>query len=263
VAGEPVGDPSAYGDDRLFVYIRMKKDRPKALETFVAAIQKAGHPVITIQMDDLLDLGQEFFRWELATATAGSVLGINPFDQPNVQESKDNTKRMLSVVRSRGEMPEATVPLPAGMLTLYQQETAPSGLEALKDFLAQARPGDYLALMAYLPEDPADFKLLQAIRQELRDRLHIATTLGYGPRYLHSTGQFHKGGPATGLFLQLTADDEEDMPIPGSPYTFGTFKKAQAQGDLQTLRIHKRRVLRIHLGADIREGLKALKKMIG
>ncbi len=262
VVDEPEGELSVYGDDRVFVYIRLEKDHPKALENFVTSLKEAGRPVITIQMDDLLDLGQEFFRWELATATAGAVLGINPFDQPNVQESKDNTNRMLSVVRSLGKMPDATIPLSAGLLKFYLQGTTKPAMDSFKTFLAQAKSGDYLALMAYLPETPSTHKLLQDIRRQLLEKLHIATTLGYGPRFLHSTGQFHKGGPDTGLFLQLTADDPEDMPIPGAPYTFGTFKQAQAQGDLQALHTHKRRVLRVHLGADIKAGLTALKKAI-
>ncbi len=263
VADEPPGKLSEYGDDRVFVYFQMKKAPSKALEKFAASLKSSGHPMITIQMDDLLDLGQEFFRWELATAAIGAVLGINPFDQPNVQESKDNTKRMLSMVRGRGELPEATIPVSAGLLKFYQMDAAPSGGEEMENFLDAAKPGDYLAIMAYLPEDSSNYKLLQAFREAIRSRLHVATTLGYGPRYLHSTGQFHKGGPPTGLFLQLTADDPEDMAVPGAPYTFGILKRAQAQGDLQALRSHKRRVIRIHLGGNAVEGLKSLKKMVG
>ncbi len=262
VAGEPLGKPSAYGEDRVFVYIHPRKERQKDLEALVTSLRNAGQPVVTIQLDSLLDLGQEFFRWEVATAAAGAVLGIDPFDQPNVQESKDNTKRMLSIVRVRGNLPDATIPISAGALKLYLQEGAKSVPEAIKGFLAGARPGNYLAILADLPETPATGKQLESIRLRLRDRLQIATTLGYGPRYLHSTGQLHKGGPDTGMYLLLTADEADDMPVPGAPYTFGTLKQAQAQGDLQALRQHKRRVLRINLGADIRGGLAALKKAV-
>jgi transaldolase/glucose-6-phosphate isomerase len=258
VAGEPIGEPSVYGQDRLFVYIRLKDEADPALERGIAALRQAGQPVVAIQMDDLLDLGQEFFRWEIATAAAGAILKINPFDQPNVQESKDNTDHLLAAVRKQDHLPEEQASLTEGPLHLYTQLPASTLAEALGRFLAQARPGNYVALMAYLTESPATEQALQAIRLRLRDSLHVATTLGYGPRFLHSTGQFHKGGPNTGLFLQLTADDAEDADIPGQPYTFSTFKRAQALGDLEALRKHGRRVVRIHLGADVGQGLATL-----
>jgi transaldolase/glucose-6-phosphate isomerase len=258
VAGEPIGEPSVYGQDRLFVYIRLKDEADPALERGIAALRQAGQPVVAIQMDDLLDLGQEFFRWEIATAAAGAILKINPFDQPNVQESKDNTDHLLAAVRKQDHLPEEQASLTEGPLHLYTQLPASTLAEALDRFLAQARPGNYVALMAYLTESPATEQALQAIRLRLRDSLHVATTLGYGPRFLHSTGQFHKGGPNTGLFLQLTADDAEDADIPGQPYTFSTFKRAQALGDLEALRKHGRRVVRIHLGADVGQGLATL-----
>jgi transaldolase/glucose-6-phosphate isomerase len=259
VAGEPIGDPSVYGEDRLFVYVRLKGEADEAMERRVAALRAAGLPVVTIQMDNRLDVGQEFFRWEIATATAGAVLGINAFDQPNVQESKDNTNRLLAVVREKGELPEEKPALIEGALHLYADQAASTLGETLRQFLAQARPGDYVALQAYLTENPANDQALQAIRLRLRDSLHLATTLGYGPRFLHSTGQFHKGGPNIGLFLQLTADDAEDADVPGQPYTFGVFKRAQALGDLEALRKHGRRVVRIHMGANVGQGLAELK----
>jgi hypothetical protein len=209
-------------------------------------------------LNDRFDLGEEFFRWEFATATAGSILEINAFNQPNVQESKDNTNHLLEIVREQGKLPDKTPSLIKEPLRLYFDEKAASVAETLKQFLAQAHPGDYLALMAYIMEDPANDKTLQEIRVLIQDHLHIPTTLGYGPRFLHSTGQFHKGGPNTGLFLQLTATDNEDVPIPGEPYTFGVFKRAQALGDLEALQKHGRRVGRIHLGTDIHQGLSSL-----
>ncbi len=260
VAGEPIGEPAAYGEDRVFVYIRMQDTTDKILERSVSYLHETSQPLITIILDDVLDLGQEFFRWEIATATAGAILGINAFNQPNVQESKDNTNRLLAVVRNQGKLPEEKPSLVKGPLKLYFKETGNTIPATLKQFLAQARPGDYLALMAYIAENPADQRALQDIRVMLQNSLHIPTTLGYGPRFLHSTGQFHKGGPNTGLFLQLTADDVEDVALPGAPYTFGVFKRAQALGDLEALRKHGRRVGRIHLGSDINRGLAVLKE---
>lgn len=258
VTGEPLGEPAVYGEDRVFVYIRMKDTVDKILESHVSALRESGQPVITINLDDLLDLGQEFFRWEIATATAGAILGINAFNQPNVQESKDNTNRLMAVVRDQGKLPEVKPSLIQDPLKLYFDEKAKTVPEMLKQFAAQVHSGDYLALMAYIAENPASEQVLQDIRSMLQDHLHIPTTLGYGPRFLHSTGQFHKGGPNTGLFLQLTADDVEDIPIPGVPYTFGIFKHAEAMGDLEALRKHGRRAGRVHLGSDISRGLAVL-----
>jgi transaldolase/glucose-6-phosphate isomerase len=262
VAGEPVGRPAVYCQDRLFVYIRLKDAVDETLESGVAALREAGHPVITIQMDDLPDLGQEFFRWEIATATAGAILGINAFDQPNVQESKDNTDRLLKVVETKGQLPTEKPALVVDPLEFYVEKAASTGEGTLARFLDQARPGDYVALMAYLTESTQTDRELQAIRLHLRNKLHLATTLGYGPRFLHSTGQFHKGGPNTGLFLQLTADDAEDVQVPGAPYTFGVLKRAQALGDLEALRKHGRRVMCIHLGRDVAQGLAAVREVI-
>ncbi len=260
VAGEPAGEPDVYGKDRVFIYIRMKDETDNILERSVSSLRESGQPVITIYLDDLLDLGQEFFRWEIATATAGAILGINAFNQPNVQESKDNTNRLLATVRDRGKLPEAKPSLIEDPLKLYFAEKATTVPETLKLFLVQARVGDYISLMAYITEDKATQQALQDIRLLLQDHMHIATTLGYGPRFLHSTGQFHKGGPNTGLFIQLTADDVKDVPIPGAPYTFGIFKQAQALGDMEALQKHGRRVGRIHLGSDITRGLSVLKE---
>jgi hypothetical protein len=262
VTNEPISEPAVYGNDRAFVYIRMKDTTDKILERSVAALREAGQPVISITLDDLLDLGQEFFRWEIATATAGAILGINAFDQPNVQESKDNTNRLLAVVRAKGRLPEEKSSLVKRPLQLYFKETGTTVPATLKQFLAQARPGDYLALMAYITENPANQRALLDIRRLLQDHLHLATTLGYGPRFLHSTGQFHKGGPNTGLFLQLTAEDARDIPIPGAPYTFGVFKRAQALGDLEALQKHKRRVGHIDLGPETTLGLAAFRKAL-
>ncbi len=258
VAGEPLGPPAVYGEDRLFAHLRLGRGDEDPLDRGVAPLRAAGHPVVTIQMDGPLDLGQEFFRWEIATATAGAILGINAFDQPNVQESKDITNRLLAAVQAEGRLPEAPPDLTDGPLGVYAQPVEGTAVATLRRFLAQARPGDYIALMAYLTETPETDGALQAIRRRLRDVTRLATTVGYGPRFLHSTGQYHKGGPNTGLFIQLTADDAEDAAIPGAPYTFGVFKRAQALGDLEALRRHGRRAVRIHLARDTAEGLRAL-----
>ncbi len=258
VAGEPVGKISEYGEDRIFAYFRLKDSSDDVLERGASALRKAGQPVITIELEDLLDLGQEFFRWEIATASAGSILGINAFNQPNVQESKDNTNRLLATVRDVGKLPEAKPSLVEEPLKLYFDEQASTVEEIFKLFLAQARYGDYLALLPYFIESPAHDAALYKLRVMLQESLHLTTTLGYGPRFLHSTGQFHKGGPNTGLFFQITADDVKDFVVPGEPYTFGIFKRAQSEGDLQALQKHGRRVGRVHLGSDIEQGLAIL-----
>lgn len=263
VAGEPVGDPSVYGKDRLFVYLRLDSEVDGTLESGVRALRKAGHPVLVIPMADRLDIGREFFRWEIATATAGAVLGINPFDQPNVQESKDITRRFLEQVRDEGCLVEGKIELGDGPLQLYGSPRGAASVgQALSLFLKGARSGDYLSLLAYLPESPGVEPVLQNLRRLVRDRTKLATTVGYGPRYLHSTGQLHKGGPNTGLFLLLTCDDPEDAPIPGQPYTFGILKRAQALGDFEALAKHGRRVLRVHIAGDLAKGLTALEKAL-
>ncbi len=262
VAGERPGEPSVYGEDRVFVHFRLGDEAEEPVEPRVAALKQAGHPVVTIQLADRYDLAQEFFRWEVATATAGAVLGINPFDQPNVQESKDNTNRLLQDFTDRGSLPEESPTLTEGPLSLYLKEGAPTVTAALGRFLGQARPGDYVALLAYLTEEPAIEGALEDLRHALRDRLRLAATVGYGPRYLHSTGQLHKGGPNTGIFFELTAADAEELPIPERPYSFKTLKRAQALGDLESLRRHGRRVVRVHLHGDVPRALAKLRMAV-
>ena len=243
VEGEPLGKPAVYGDDRLFVYIRMDSD---PVNRAVRALEKAGQPVVTLTMRDKLDLGGEFLRWEVATAIAGSILGIDAFDQPNVQESKDNTKNVLGKFRSNGKLPPA-VSTPAAK--------ARTGLHSL---LKRAKPGAYFAIMAYATRTPGSEAAIATIRSTVRDRTHFATTAGYGPRFLHSTGQLHKGGPKTGLFLQVVQDDTRDVPIPGQPFSFSILKQAQSLGDLQSLSSRRLPVLRVTLGREPAAGWKAL-----
>ena len=262
VAAEPLGSPEEYGDDRLFVHTRIRGEEDGATGDRLADLEAAGQPLVTIDMDSPLDLGREFYRWEIATATAGAILGINAFNQPNVQESKDNTNRLLEVVSRQGRLPGEKPTLVEPPLSFYAAGTAVSATELLSGFLGESRPGDYIAILAYLTEDGATDSALERLRLLLRRRYRVATTAGYGPRYLHSTGQLHKGGPDTGLFLQLTVDDSVDADITGSPYGFSVFRSAQARGDLEALRGHGRRALRIHLGNDAAAGLAALEETL-
>jgi glucose-6-phosphate isomerase/transaldolase/glucose-6-phosphate isomerase len=244
VAGEPIGDPDSYGGDRLFVALRVQDDA--TFDRQIEALEKADQPVVTLQLDGREDVGAEFFRWEFAVAVAGASLQIDPFDQPNVQESKDNTRKVLDAFLQDGRLPHDDVALLA------------DSADAVRRLVDQAFPGDYVAIMAYVPPTAENEDALQELRTAIRDRRRVATTVGFGPRFLHSTGQLHKGGPNTGVFLQLTVDDPVDVPIPGQPYTFSTLKQAQALGDLQSLRAHGRRVLRIHAGSDFAGTVTAL-----
>jgi len=213
-------------------------------------------------MADTLDVAQEFVRWEIATATAGAVLGINAFDQPNVQESKDITNRLLEAVRREGRLPEPPPALREEPFSVYTDAPARDLTQTLARFLEGRRDRGYVALLAYLTESAETDRRLAAMRTRLRDAMRLATTVGYGPRYLHSTGQYHKGGPANGLFLQLTADDPEDAAVPDQPYTFGVFKRAQALGDLEALGRHGQRVLRVHLHGPAGAALARLEEVI-
>ena len=228
VAGEPLTAPPSYGEDRLFVYLRLEGDDNAGTDAALERIKASGQPVVRLDLKGRYDLGAEFFRWEFATAVAGAMLGIHPFDQPNVQQAKALTERVLQERQSSGRLPEVEV------------------ASSLRDLLTLARPGDYLAIMAYLRQTPATDRALADLRRRVVERYGITTTLGYGPRFLHSTGQLHKGGPDTGLFLQVTANHEKDLPIPGEPYTFGALADAQALGDLQALQALGRRVIRVN-----------------
>jgi transaldolase / glucose-6-phosphate isomerase len=277
VVGETIGGPGVYGNDRLFVHVQLATETRERIDPKLEALKAAGHPLVSFTLPEKIELGQEFFRWEVATATAGSLLGIDAFDQPNVQESKDNTNRLLEVFRSKGKLPEDEPVRAGGDLKLYCDASASANLEKLgkqfgdsenqlaalfSGFLHQARPGDYVALMAYLEPATVYTAMLRAVRMQIRDALRVATTLGFGPRFLHSTGQFHKGGPANGLFIQITCDDTEDLPVPGEPFTFSVLKQAQALGDLQSLQSRNRRVVRVHLGQRVKSGLDQLLKAV-
>lgn len=262
VAEETLGAPKVYSGDRLFVYLCLQNEPTPELARDIDALRQAGHPVVTITLRDRLDIVREFYRWEFATAAAGIVLGINPFDQPNVQESKDITNKLLETVRREGSLAEVKPALIEKGMRFYGEGVGADAAKTIAAFCKQVKPHDYVALLAYLTETPELNELFQQTREILRQHLHVATTLGYGPRFLHSTGQLHKGGPNTGVFLQLTADHREDAPIPGQPYTFGTFIHAQAEGDLLTLKKHGRRALRIDLGRDVNAGLREINRLL-
>ena len=253
---EPRGPPEAYGDDRVFVVVGLAGEAVD--DERLAALEAAGHPVLRHELAEPHDIGGEFLRWELATSAAGAVLGIDPFDQPNVQESKDNTKALLKAYAEDGELPQEATD---GERFAYPVHDAGlgGGLAALLD---RAGPAEYLAIQAFIRPDPVGWETLQRLRLALRDRLRIATTLGYGPRYLHSTGQFHKGGPARGLFLQVIGHDPDDVTVPGQPYSFGVLKRAQARGDLAALRARGKPVLRVCLGDDVGAGLERLAALV-
>ena len=232
VAGEPLTSPNHYGGDRLFVYLRLDGDNNDESDRAVQAIQESGQPLVRLNLMDKYDVGAEFFRWEMATAVAGSILGINPFDQPNVQAAKDMTDSVLGQFERSGELP----PMEAS--------------SSLGDLLSQGGPGDYLVIMAYIRQTPQVDQALDDLRRKVTARHGIATTMGYGPRFLHSTGQLHKGGPGSGLFLQLTGEHAHDLTIPGAPYTFGVLADGQAVGDLRALLASLRRAVRVDLGTN-------------
>jgi transaldolase/glucose-6-phosphate isomerase len=267
IAGESLGAPSVYGDDRLFVSLAIGRPESET-ESKLKALEAAGHPVVYHTLTDAYDLGEEFFLWEIATAFAGWRLGINPFDQPNVQESKDATKELLEAFKQNGKLPEQPVLAGDGTLTIYADDATraalPGGSVAavLKAHLQRAGAGDYIALLDYFEESDDNESVVQQIRTHLRDATRCATTTGYGPRFLHSTGQLHKGGPASGVFLQITAGDKRDVEIPGEPFTFSTLKQAQALGDFRSLSTRGRRAVRIELGADVTAGLKRLYDLV-
>ncbi len=252
VVGEPLGAPETYGTDRLFVRLCMRGEEDAALESQIAALEAAGHPVVRINLSEKEELGQEFFRWEVAVAAAGAVLGIHPFNQPDVQLAKELAREAMAAKSGRAK----------GMGDERVRELSVERGEELKaalgSWLQEAQAGDYLAIQAYLAPATGTAAALQNLRAKLRDRLHLATTVGFGPRFLHSTGQLHKGGPNTGLFLQLVDEPATDLPVPETAYSFGALIRAQALGDFQALRQRDRRMLQVSLGNDIPAGLRGL-----
>jgi transaldolase / glucose-6-phosphate isomerase len=270
---EEPGSPEVYGDDRLFVYLRLASGPDASQDAAIDALKRAGQPVVRISMTDAYDLGQEFFRWEFATAVAGSILGINPFDQPDVEASKIATRTLTDEYEKTGALPAETPILEQDGIKLFTdtdnaaalKESAgshPSLVGYLRAHLARLTAGDYFALLAYVEMSDRNDADLQGMRHTVRDRKRVATCLGFGPRFLHSTGQAYKGGPNTGVFLQVTCENAIDVAVPGQRYSFGVVKAAQARGDFQVLAERKRRALRVHLGTNVEAGLAHLRAAV-
>jgi transaldolase/glucose-6-phosphate isomerase len=265
---EPAGNPAIYGQDRVFVYIRFAPEPDSAQDAAVARLEAAGQPVIRIELQDRYELGAEFFRWEVATAVAGSVLGINPFDQPDVEASKIATKKLTTEFEATGHLPPESPILEADGMKFFTDArnaaalTGTTAAEILRSHLNRLGEGDYFGLLGYIQMTPEHEASLQTMRLAVRAVKHVATVLGFGPRFLHSTGQAYKGGPNSGVFLQVTCDDEKDVAIPDQKYTFGIVKAAQARGDFDVLAERQRRALRVHLSGNLAEGLARLGKAI-
>lgn len=266
---EQVGKTDVYGADRVFAYLRLESEPDTEQAAAVDALAKAGHPVVRIVLPDTYNLGQEFFRWEIATAVAGSLIGINAFNQPDVEASKTETRKLTSEYETSGKLPSETPFFTGGGAKLYADLKNTAALKGggtlagfLKKHLGRIGAGDYFGLLGYITMNDENEQSLQAIRLAVRDNKKVATVLGFGPRFLHSTGQAYKGGPNSGVFLQITCEDAVDVLVPGQKYTFGVVKAAQARGDFAVLAERGRRALRVHLGKDVAAGLATLTEAI-
>jgi transaldolase/glucose-6-phosphate isomerase len=273
LAQEPIGPPEVYGQDRLFVYLRLETDPDAAQDAAVQALEAAGQPVVRLTLAEPYQLGAEMFRWEVATAVAGAIMGLHPFDQPDVEASKVATQALTTAYEERGALPQETPLFADQGLTLFTDARNAAALERavgaertltgyLKAHLQRLEVGDYFCIAAFIAMQATHHEPLQALRRTVRDARHVATCLGYGPRFLHSTGQAYKGGPNCGVFLQITCDDAHDLSVPGHTYTFGVVKAAQARGDFEVLVARQRRALRVHLGTDVVAGLAVLQRAI-
>ena len=258
VADEPLGRPNDYGDDRVFVHLRNRSAPDRELDDHIDVLADAGHPVITVEFSESSDLGAQFFLWEFAVAVSGVVLQINAFDQPNVQEAKDLAAETIDTYLTKGRWPEEEPQVVEGQIALFGAPGASSLDEALGALIESSGPGCYFAIMAYLPPSASADAALASIRKSVRNARRSATTVGYGPRFLHSTGQLHKGGPQKGVFLQIESAGAEGVSIPGAGYGFDALLHAQALGDLEALRSRDLPVLRVHLSGDADEGLNAI-----
>jgi transaldolase/glucose-6-phosphate isomerase len=266
---ERLADPKRYGDDRVFAYLRLENGADPAQDAAIEVLEKAGQPVVRINVADTYALGEEFFRWEIATAVAGSIIGINAFNQPDVEASKIETRKLTSEYETTGKLPAEEPFFQGDGVKLYADPKNTDALkkgktlvEVLKTHLWRAGSGDYFALLGYVTMNPENDAVLQTIRHAVRDNRKVATVLGFGPRFLHSTGQAYKGGPNSGVFLQITCDDAVDLPVPDQKYTFGVVKAAQARGDFSVLAERGRRALRVHLGKDVKAGLAKLQSAV-
>lgn len=270
---EALGSPELYGNDRVFVYLRLETGADASQDGKVDALEKAGQPIVRITIADIYDLGAEFFRWEIATAVAGSIIGINAFNQPDVEASKIATRNLTSEYEKTGSLPaEKPVIEDSGVKLFTDEKNAAELAKAaggdrtlagyLKAHLNRIKSGDYFAVLGYIQMNVEHEQALQAVRHAVRDKKHVATCLGFGPRFLHSTGQAYKGGPNSGVFLQITCDDSVELPVPGQKFTFGIVKAAQARGDFQVLAERGRRALRVHLGSNLKAGLATLQAAV-
>ena len=270
---ESIGAPDVYGKDRVFVYMRLEDGADAKQDAGVATLEKSGQPVVRIQVANNYELGQEFFRWEIATAVAGSIIGINAFNQPDVEASKIETRKLTDEYEKSGSLPQETPFFEEKGVELYSDEKNAAALKqgagkdatltsCLRAHLSRLKAGDYFAVLGYIERNEQNRTELQTIREAVRDKKHVATCLGFGPRFLHSTGQAYKGGPNSGVFLQITCDDAADLPVPGKKYTFGIVKAAQARGDFNVLTERGRRALRVHLTGDLAAGLKTLQQAV-
>jgi transaldolase/glucose-6-phosphate isomerase len=265
VDGEPIGAPGVYGADRVFAYLKLAGESGPDAE--IEALAAAGHPVVTIEVGTPMQVGQMFFLWEFATAVAGSLIGIDPFDQPDVEASKIETKKLMDAYSASGSLPAESPFAEGDGMKLFADAAGAKALGsdvagAIKAQFGRVGPGDYVALLAYVDRTPAAIEALTSLRKMIRDKKHVATCVGFGPRFLHSTGQVYKGGPNSGVVLQITAEHPDDLAVPGETYSFGTVIAAQARGDFDVLAERGRRAVRVHLGADVAAGLKALTEMI-
>jgi hypothetical protein len=270
---EPLAQPEFYANDRLFVYLRLNNDG--TYDRQVNALEKAGYPVVRINLRDIYDLGGEFFRWEMAIAVAGMIIGIHPFNQPNVEAAKVLARKMIAEYQKKGKLPVLKPTLSESGITVYSDFRAGSLEQALEKFLSFAKPGrdesmgrSYVALQAYVMPSDETYNALQKLRAKIQRRYRLATTVGFGPRFLHSTGQLHKGDAGHGLFIQFTSDKPEDAPIPDEPgkkassISFGVFVNAEALGDRQALLDRKRKVITFHLGENVVSGINKLAKIL-
>jgi transaldolase / glucose-6-phosphate isomerase len=267
---EPLFAPDEYGKDRVFAYIKFAGDNDSELEGSVTELEQAGEPVLRIVINDLYDLGQTFFQWEVATAVAGSVIGINAFNQPDVEASKIATRDLTSAFEESGSLPPEKPFLEQDGIELFTDQAYAAALlnhgntlgAVIREHVDRLEAGDYFGLLAYIPMFPEYEAKLQTIRSQIIESKHVATVLGFGPRFLHSTGQAYKGGPNSGVFLQITCDDAEDLPVPQQKYTFGIVKAAQARGDFRVLAERHRRAVRVHVGSDLMKGIERLSDLV-
>jgi transaldolase/glucose-6-phosphate isomerase len=270
---ESIGAPEVYGKDRVFAYVRLEDGADPKQDAGISTLEKAGQPVVRMQVANNYELGQEFFRWEIATAVAGSIIGINAFNQPDVEASKIETRKLTDEYEKTGSLPQETPFYEEKGVKLYSDDKNAAALKQaagkdatltayLRAHVDRLKAGDYFAVLAYIERNEPNRTQLQSIRESVRDKKRVATCLGFGPRFLHSTGQAYKGGPNTGVFLQITCDDAADLPVPGKKYTFGIVKAAQARGDFNVLTERGRRALRVHLTGDLAAGLKTLQQAI-